>query len=59
MFDNVFVQAFLSLLASFKPIFSVKKHFGSKPLRVPMALNHYYTSLERTINDSILLHYIQ
>ena len=31
LFDNVFVQAFLSLLASFKPIFSVNKHFGSKP----------------------------
>ena len=26
LFDNVFVQAFLSLLASVKPIFSVKKH---------------------------------
>ena len=31
LFDNVFVQAFLSLLASVKPIFSVSKHFGSKP----------------------------
>ena len=31
LFDNVFVQAVLSLLASVKPIFSVNKHFGSKP----------------------------
>ena len=30
LFENVFVQAVLSLLASVKLIFSVNKHFGSK-----------------------------
>ena len=30
LFDNVFVQAVLSLLASVKPTLSVNKHFSSK-----------------------------
>ena len=37
LFENMFVQVVLSLLASVKPIFSVNKHF------VPLPLNQYYT----------------
>ena len=53
LFDNVLVQAVLS------PILRINKQFGLKLWQVSLALNHYYTTLERTKNDTILLYYTQ
>ena len=33
LFENMFVQVVLSLLANVKPIFSIKKHFSMKPFQ--------------------------
>ena len=54
LFENVYAQAVQSLLAQFlhKQALLVQSCDG-----VPLTLNHYNISMERTINDSISIYY--